>query len=73
MISLFTIFVYVSVAYKMERLQKQCFLGREHFDRSFKKWLMIFETFPEGVSLLNEDGSIAYSNLSMSKILEHPE
>ena len=70
--SLFTIFVYVSIAYKVERLSKQCFLGREHFDKSFKKWLMIFETFPEGVSMVKEDGSVMYSNGSMSKILEHP-
>ena len=72
-VSFFSIFVYVTIAYITERLSKRCFIWREHFDKSFKKWLKIFETFPEGVTMLNEDGSILYTNGSMKKILEHPE
>ena len=61
-ISFFTVFTYISVAYMTERLSKRCFIWREHFDKSFKKWLKIFETFPEGVTMLNEDGSVLYTN-----------
>jgi len=43
-----------------------------HYEASFKKWLEIFETFPEGVSMVHEDGQVSFTNKSMRKLLEHP-
>ena len=60
--SFFQIFVYISVSYKIENLSKQCFMGKENFDKSFNRWLKIFETFPEGVAMIRENGAISYSN-----------
>jgi hypothetical protein len=67
---LFDIFVYASVAYKVELLQKQNFLGRDCYQKSFKHWLKIFDTFTEGVAVLANDGSIVYSNSSIRKHLQ---
>ena len=68
--SSFQIFVYISVSYKIEKLSKQCFLGRENFDQSFARWFKIFETFPEGVAMIKDDGTISYSNPSLARLLD---
>ena len=68
--SFFQIFVYISVSYKIEKLSKQCFLGKENFDKSFHRWFKIFETFPEGVAMIKEDGTIQYANNSLSRLLD---
>jgi len=50
--SLFCISIYVFVAYRIEQLNKQAFLGKETADKAFYRWLKIFETFPEGLALI---------------------
>lgn len=50
--SMFCIFIYGIVAYRVEQLNKQAFLGRETADKAFYRWLKIFETFPEGLALI---------------------
>jgi len=40
------------VAYKIELLNKQAFLGKESSEKTFYRWLRIFETFPEGLALI---------------------
>ena len=60
----------MSASYKIERLQKTCFLNKENSDKSFNRWLKIFNSFPEGVAMIREDGNIEYSNKSLSKLLD---
>ena len=43
----------------------------ENCDRSFSRWLKIFDTFPEGMAIVKDDGSIMYSNNSLAKLLEY--
>ena len=62
--------MYVSVSYKIEKLSKHCFLGKENYDKSFHRWLKIFETFPEGVAVIREDGTIQYANKSLNRLLD---
>ena len=50
--SLFSIFIYGIVAYRIEQLSKQAFLGRQSAGKAFSRWLKIFETFPEGIALI---------------------
>ena len=50
--SFFQVFVYLSVSYKIERLQKECFVNKENSDKSFSRWLKIFNSFPEGVAMI---------------------
>lgn len=66
---LFCCFIFMAVAYKMEKLNKQSFLGRDASQQVFFKWLKIFDTFPEGLALI-KDGQILYANESLSKLLE---
>ena len=54
--SLFQIFIYISVSYKIERITKECFINKENLDRSFHRWFKIFESFPEGIAMIKEDG-----------------
>ena len=54
--SLFQIFIFISVSYKIERITKECFLYKENLDRSFHRWFKIFESFPEGIAMIKEDG-----------------
>ena len=67
---LFTIFVYASVAYKVEILAKQSFLGKESYEKSFNRWLKIFETFPEGIAMVRNDDNVMYANSSLKKLLD---
>lgn len=66
---LFCSFIFTIVAYKMERLNKQSFLGRDASQQVFFKWLKIFDTFPEGLALI-KNGRILYANQSLGQMLE---
>ena len=50
--SLFCIFIYAIIAYRVEQLNKEAFLGRETAEKASHRWLQIFETFPEGLALI---------------------
>ena len=67
---LFQVFAYASIGYSVEKLRKQNFMGKESYDRSFHRWLQVFDTFPEGIAIVKDDGSIMYSNDSLAKLLE---
>ena len=73
LVSIFCIFCYASIAFHTERLQKQSFMGRETYEQSFNRWLKIFDTFPEGMAMIKDDGSVMYANKSLTRILEIPE
>ena len=47
------------------------FLGRESYEKSFNRWLKVFDTFPEGMAIVKDDGSIMYSNNSLAELLEY--
>ena len=66
---LFCIFVYLVIAYKIERLRKQAFFGREAGQKTFHRWLKIFDTFPEGLAVV-KGGDVIYSNHSLMKLFE---
>ena len=66
---IFSIFLYAIVAYKVETLNKQAFLGQQTSEKAFYRWLKIFETFPEGLALLRK-GQILYANRSFSGMFE---
>jgi PAS domain-containing protein len=67
---LFQVLVYGAVAYKVELLQKQNFLGKDAYQKSFKHWLQIFDTFTEGVAVLDSEGGVVYANDSVRKHLQ---
>jgi len=48
-----------------------CFLGNESERESFKRWLKIFDTFPEGMAIVKDDGNIMYSNKALAQLLEY--
>ena len=70
LIALFQIFAYASIGYKTERLSKMNFIGHEHSEKSFHRWLQLFDTFPEGIAIVKDDGSIMYSNNSLARLFE---
>lgn len=70
MIVLFQVFTYASVGYKTETTSKTSFIGRESYEKSFYRWLSIFDTFPEGMAIVKDDGSIMYSNDSLARLFE---
>lgn len=65
---IFISLIYSIVAYKIEVLTKQSFLGRESSEKAFHRWMKIFETFPEGIALIRND-YILYSNRALKHIL----
>lgn len=65
----FCSFIFAVVAYHIEKLNKQAFLGRETGEKTFHRWLKIFDTFPEGLALI-KGGDIVYSNRSLFKLFE---
>ena len=67
--SVFCIFLYAIVAYKVEALNKKAFLGNQTSEKAFYRWLKIFETFPEGLALLRK-GQILYANQSFAGMFE---
>ena len=71
LLGVFHLFAYGVVGYHCERLSKLAFLGRETSEKSFTRWLRIFDTFPEGMAILKDDGSIMYSNQSLTRLLEY--
>jgi hypothetical protein len=50
--SLFCVFIYGIIAYRVEMLNKEAFLGRETAEKASHRWLKIFEVFPEGLALV---------------------
>jgi len=52
---IFSIFLYAIVAYKVETLNKQAFMGQQTSEKAFYRWLKIFETFPEGLALVRRN------------------
>jgi hypothetical protein len=50
--SLFCIFIYAIIAYRVEQLNKEAFLGRDTAEKASHRWLKIFEVFPEGLALI---------------------
>ena len=70
LIVLFQVFTFASVAYRTEKLAKMSFIGRESYEKSFSRWLKIFDTFPEGMAILKDDGTIMYSNDSLARLLD---
>lgn len=65
----FCVFLYAIVAYKVESLNKQAFLGNQSSELAFYRWLKIFETFPEGLALVRK-GQIMYANKSLPAMFE---
>jgi hypothetical protein len=68
----FCAFIYSITAYRVEYLNKMAFIGRESSDRTFYRWLKIFETFPEGLALVRKN-RILYANKSLPSMLEFGE
>jgi len=51
----FCIAIYAIIAYRVEILTKQSFMGRETSEKAFHRWMKIFETFPEGIALIRNN------------------
>lgn len=64
----FCIMIYAIIAYRVEILTKQSFMGRESSEKAFHRWMKIFETFPEGIALIR-NSYILYANKSLKYIL----
>ena len=69
---IFCVLLYGIVAYKIEQLNKQAFLGQQTSEKAFYRWLKIFETFPEGLALVRRN-QILYANRSFSGMFEYSE
>ena len=66
---IFCVFLYAIVAYRVENLNKQAFMGQQTSEKAFYRWLKIFETFPEGLALIRRQ-QILYANRSFSSMFE---
>ena len=44
--------LYAIIAYRVEALTKQSFIGRETSEKAFHRWMKIFSTFSEGTVLV---------------------
>ena len=66
---IFCVFLYAIVAYRVEALNKQAFMGTQTSEKAFYRWLKIFETFPEGLALIRKQ-QILYANRSFSGMFE---
>lgn len=51
----FCVAIYAVIAYRVEILTKQSFMGRETSEKAFHRWMKIFETFPEGIALVRNN------------------
>jgi len=51
----FIVLMYSIVAYRVEIVTKQSFLGRDTSEKAFHRWMKIFETFPEGIAFIRND------------------
>jgi hypothetical protein len=61
---IFVTLIYGIIAYKFETLTKMSFMGREAQDKAFHRWMKIFETFPEGITLVRNN-YILYANRAL--------
>ena len=50
--AVYSTFIYGVIAYLGEIRGKQAYVGAESSDKAFYKWLKIFETFPEGGTIM---------------------
>ena len=64
----FCVAIYGIIAYRIEVLQKQSFMGRESSEKAFHRWMKIFETFPEGIALIRNN-YVLFANKSLKTIL----
>jgi len=64
----FCTIIYAIIAYRVEILTKQSFMGRETSEKAFHRWMKIFETFPEGIALIRNN-YILCGNKALSYIL----
>ena len=80
----FSVVCYLVVAYNVENLRKESYFGREAQDKSFKRWLKVFDGFAHGVALvkkpdvkndlsLNHPQEILYANKNLYRLLELDE
>ena len=67
--TLFCSVIYAMCAYRVENLNKYKFIGKDTSERTFYRWLKIFETFPEGLALIRNN-FILYANKSLPTILD---
>jgi sensor histidine kinase regulating citrate/malate metabolism len=67
--SVFCILIYAVIAFRVEVMSKQSFMGRESSEKAFHRWMKIFETFPEGIALIRNN-YILYANKAVKTILE---
>jgi hypothetical protein len=60
--------LYALIAYRVESLTKQSFIGRETSEKAFHRWMKIFETFHEGTALVR-NRYILGANSSIQRII----
>jgi hypothetical protein len=65
----FCALLYAATAYRVEYLNKMAFIGKENSEKTFYRWLKIFETFPEGLALIRKN-HLLYANKSLPEMLE---
>jgi hypothetical protein len=65
----FCALLYSVTAYRVEYLNKMAFIGKENSEKTFYRWLKIFETFPEGMALVRKN-HLLYANKSLPEMLE---
>jgi len=61
--------LYSLAAYRVEYLNKMSFIGKENSEKTFYRWLKIFETFPEGLALVRKN-HLLYANKSLPEMLD---
>ena len=66
--AIFATFVYAIVTYTSESYCKRAFIGSISEDLLFKRWLKIFEAFPEGLAFIRDD-KILFANTSLGEHL----
>ena len=60
----FAVMVYGIVSYTAENYSKRAFVGTLSEEMLFKRWLQIFESFPEGLAFMRQN-KILYANSSL--------
>ena len=65
----FATIVYAIVSYMAENYSKRAFVGTLTEEVLFKRWLQIFESFPEGLAYMR-DKKILYVNSSLTDLLD---
>lgn len=60
--------IYAGTCYISERANKRSFVGTMSEELLFKRWLKVFETFPEGLAFVR-NGQILYANDSIADLL----